>query len=130
MYLYRIFNSNNHSYLTGNIRRVRLLIPDTAPAYRNSFCNLNSKSACNCFCNRHCICLESATATITALSLEAFEDTLGHRNSHCNLNSKSSCNCFGNRYCISFESATATITAPSTETVAESVTAENQFMMQ
>jgi len=45
---------------------VRSLIPDTDSAHRNSHCNRNSKSSCNCFCNRYCICFESVTATFTA----------------------------------------------------------------
>ena len=69
---------------------------DTASGHRNSHCNRNSESSCNCFSNSHCISSESETATITAHSTETVADASAHRNSHCNLNSKSSCNCFRN----------------------------------
>jgi len=98
----------------------------------HSFCHyyLNSKNSCNCFCNSHCICFDSATATITAHSQETVAESSAHRNSHCNRNSKSSCNCFCYSHCICFESATATVTVTFPETFAESVTALSKLLIQ
>jgi hypothetical protein len=47
LYLFRICNSNYHSYIHTNI-----------------LCNLNCKSSCNCFRFRYCICFELATDTM------------------------------------------------------------------